>query len=83
MTACGALQFALLYLMFFALSAPVVWILTGIAEFTLGMVIQYAHLLDVHDMEFIYENTLPNAPLRLFANRWVRWDDRAIALGAA
>ena len=48
-------------------------IATDFAEFTLSRVIQYAHLLDVYDMEFIYENTRLNAPLRLFANQWVRW----------
>ena len=42
-------------------------------EFTLSMVVEYAHLLDVYDMEFIYEKTMANAPLRLFANRWVQW----------
>jgi hypothetical protein len=43
------------------------------SRFALSRVIQNAHLLDVYDMEFIYEDTLPNTPLRLFAARWARW----------
>jgi hypothetical protein len=43
------------------------------SKFALGKVVQNAHLLDVYDMERIYEDTLPNSALRRFAARWARW----------
>ncbi|KAF1993962.1 hypothetical protein P154DRAFT_582254 [Amniculicola lignicola CBS 123094] len=42
-------------------------------KFAFGMVIQYANLLDVFDMESVYEETQRDDPLRLFAGAWARW----------
>ena len=42
-------------------------------QYALGKVIQYAELLDIHCMEYIYESALPNSALRLFCSEWVSW----------
>ena len=43
------------------------------STFALSKIIQYAHSLNVYDMETIYEEVQADDPLRLFARQWVRW----------
>lgn len=46
---------------------------TDFSRYALSKVIQNANLLDIYDIEAIYEDVLPTSPLRLFAAPWIRW----------
>ncbi|KIX06486.1 uncharacterized protein Z518_04462 [Rhinocladiella mackenziei CBS 650.93] len=60
----------------FAVKASMIadkFLVADFAKFALGKVIQYASLLDVFDMETVYEEVPAGTPIRLFAARWVRF----------
>ncbi|OCL07429.1 hypothetical protein AOQ84DRAFT_377688 [Glonium stellatum] len=46
---------------------------TDFSKFSLSKLIQNAHTLDIHSMEYIYEETLPTTPVRLFCAQWACW----------